>query len=100
MLSASVKDQIIGSIASSFGPKDQFEDNLGKTIVGNMVNQSVANAQQTSIHMSTQLVDALAKLKDMGYDENSDIVKNLIANSNAIQATANKVSESMARFVS
>jgi hypothetical protein len=98
-LAPDLKASLIAGVVNSMAPKDQLEENIGRTLVGNMVNQSVVNAQAGSIAMTESLIESLAKLEAMGYDKDSDLAKALIANSNAIQATLNDVSNKMKTYV-
>lgn len=94
-----LKQQLTSIALSQFAPKDETEEKLGAAVLGNIVNMSTVNTANASATMTIGLVQALAQLAELGYDKDSDVAKNLIANNKAISATLNKVSESMSKLI-
>lgn len=94
-----LKQQLTSIALSQFAPKDLTEEKLGSAVLGNVVTMSTTNTAQASAQMSISLVQSLAALRDLGYDQDSDVAKNLIANNNAISQTLNQVSAAMAKLV-
>jgi hypothetical protein len=94
-----LKQQLTQIAVASFVPKDETEEDLGKAVLGNIVTKSTATTAESSNAITMNMVQALAELQALGYDKDSDVAKNLIANNKAISATLNKVAESMAKLV-
>lgn len=99
MLSTGIKDQLVSAAVASFMPKDLVEENLGKSVLGNIVTQSVGAIATSSNQITFGQVEGLERLKALGYDETSDAARNLVANSNAIQAVLTKVANKMGEIV-
>ncbi len=94
-LPAQIKEQVISQVLGNLGPRDMFEDSLGLSIVGNVVNQSVKASNEAQSDMAIAHAATLEKLASMGYDQNSDLVRNLNANLIRTQAVSSLVAEKL-----
>jgi hypothetical protein len=87
----SLRSQMTSLALSSMVPKDQIEEDLGKGLVATVATKAIQATAQSNNDITFGMVDALERLKVLGYGPKSDAAKNLVANTNAIAGVLNGV---------
>ena len=73
--------------------RDPVEEDLGSVVVGMLGTESAANIAKVSGETSMLMVQNLAALRELGYDNDSDVAKALIAANQKIQGVLTKFAD-------
>lgn len=90
---------LVEKVAESVLIDDDSEKKVTKVVtikIGGGVAESLSDAQSRN---ALELVRTLAQLKELGYDQDSDVAKSIIQAAGKTQAVLGKMGDSLARSV-